>query len=149
MNEYFALDGGAGLDVAAHLAPGAIIDPVEASGLRGRGGAEFTTGIGRLRTAIDDFARLGASDIDIRLVRGPSSQAIRVSRARPPCSTTSNTGQHRRPLSDAAAVRGRGARQSWATVDDFEECRLERRNPGHTRNNGVNPHWRGQPTRRR
>lgn len=42
--DYLALEGYAGLRRALALSPGAIIDEVVASGLRGRGGAAFPTG---------------------------------------------------------------------------------------------------------
>jgi len=43
--DYVAVGGGRGLDLARKLGPAAVIDEVEASGLRGRGGAGFPTGI--------------------------------------------------------------------------------------------------------
>ena len=52
MDRYLASQGGAGLDVAAKLSPVQIIDAVEASGLRGRGGAGFPTGL-KWRTVAD------------------------------------------------------------------------------------------------
>jgi NADH:ubiquinone oxidoreductase subunit F (NADH-binding) len=42
--DYKAAGGGQGLDMARKLGPAGIIDEVEASGLRGRGGAGFPTG---------------------------------------------------------------------------------------------------------
>ena len=44
-NEYLVYDGTAGLQEALRLGPQAVIDAVKASGLRGRGGAGFPTGI--------------------------------------------------------------------------------------------------------
>jgi NADH-quinone oxidoreductase subunit F len=45
LEEYQAAGGGRGLDVARKLGPAAVIDEVEASGLRGRGGGGFPTGV--------------------------------------------------------------------------------------------------------
>jgi NADH-quinone oxidoreductase subunit F len=44
LDDYRRADGGAGLAAAAKLGPAATMDEVEASGLRGRGGAGFPTG---------------------------------------------------------------------------------------------------------
>jgi NADH-quinone oxidoreductase subunit F len=45
LDEYVAKGGGEGLDAARKVEPSALIDVVEASGLRGRGGAGFPTGV--------------------------------------------------------------------------------------------------------
>lgn len=45
LDEYVAAGGGRGLEAAARLGPSGIVDDVEASGLRGRGGAGFPTGV--------------------------------------------------------------------------------------------------------
>lgn len=45
LNDYIAHGGFAGLEKAAVLTPQAIVDEVKASGLRGRGGAAFPSGI--------------------------------------------------------------------------------------------------------
>jgi NADH-quinone oxidoreductase subunit F len=44
LDEYLARGGGKGLEAARDAEPGALIDVLEASGLRGRGGAGFPTG---------------------------------------------------------------------------------------------------------
>src|SRR3954471_2627656 len=43
LDQYTAAGGGRGLDAARTAEPGAVVDEVEASGLRGRGGAGFPT----------------------------------------------------------------------------------------------------------
>jgi NADH-quinone oxidoreductase subunit F len=43
--DYLGAGGGRGLDAARKLGPAAVIDEVDASGLRGRGGAGFPTGV--------------------------------------------------------------------------------------------------------
>src|SRR3979490_188902 len=45
LDSYVSRGGGAGLDAARRLGPSAIVDEVEAAGLRGRGGAGFPTGV--------------------------------------------------------------------------------------------------------
>src|SRR6266700_570388 len=44
LDEYLARGGGVGLEAALKEDPGSIIKTLEASGLRGRGGAGFPTG---------------------------------------------------------------------------------------------------------
>ena len=44
IDDYLRAGGGAGLEIADQLGPQGTIDEVEAAGLRGRGGAGFTTG---------------------------------------------------------------------------------------------------------
>ena len=44
LEEYLERGGGAGLEAAGGLEPEAIVAQIEASGLRGRGGAGFPTG---------------------------------------------------------------------------------------------------------
>ena len=45
IDEYVKAGGGRGLEVARQVEPAALIDEVEAAGLRGRGGAGFPTGV--------------------------------------------------------------------------------------------------------
>jgi NADH-quinone oxidoreductase subunit F len=45
LDDYVATGGARGLDAARKLGPAAVIDEVEAAGLRGRGGAGFPTGL--------------------------------------------------------------------------------------------------------
>ncbi|HLY97118.1 MAG TPA: formate dehydrogenase, partial [Sideroxyarcus sp.] len=52
LDDYFAHGGGKGLAHARQLAPGAIVQQVTDSGLRGRGGAAFPTGI-KWKTVLD------------------------------------------------------------------------------------------------
>jgi NADH:ubiquinone oxidoreductase subunit F (NADH-binding) len=51
LEDYVAYGGGVGLDAARRLDPGVVVDEVAASGLRGRGGAGFPTGV-KWRTVI-------------------------------------------------------------------------------------------------
>ncbi len=66
--DYVAVGGGRGLDLARKLGPAAVIDAVEASGLRGRGGAGFP----KWRTVASD----GSAEVPATVVAAP-----RVSRA--------------------------------------------------------------------
>ena len=45
LDDYLAAGGGRGLDAARKLGASGVLDEVEASGLRGRGGAGFPTGV--------------------------------------------------------------------------------------------------------
>src|SRR5579885_2253426 len=52
LDEYLARGGGVGLEKALTMEPDAIIEEIRASGLRGRGGAGFPTGV-KWRTVAD------------------------------------------------------------------------------------------------
>lgn len=52
LTDYAAQDGWKGLDAARAMTPQAVVDAVKASGLRGRGGAGFPTGI-KWQTVLD------------------------------------------------------------------------------------------------
>ena len=55
LDQYVSQGGGRGLDAARRLGPIGIIDDVEASGLRGRGGAGFPTGV-KWRTVAENLS---------------------------------------------------------------------------------------------
>jgi NADH-quinone oxidoreductase subunit F len=52
LEEYLARGGGVGLEKALEIEPAAIIEIVKESGLRGRGGAGFPTGV-KWQTIVD------------------------------------------------------------------------------------------------
>ena len=56
LQDYLAHGGGKGLELARKLAPAAIVQQVTDSGLRGRGGAAFPTGI-KWKTVLDQHAQ--------------------------------------------------------------------------------------------
>ena len=62
LEEYLARGGGAGLEAARDMTPDAVIAEVLASGLRGRGGAGFPTGI-KWRTVRDYHADRAPSTV--------------------------------------------------------------------------------------
>ncbi len=55
LQDYVDAGGGRGLDAARRLGPVGVIDDIEASGLRGRGGAGFTTGV-KWRTVAESLS---------------------------------------------------------------------------------------------
>ena len=54
IDQYIERGGGRGRDAALRLGPAAVVDDLEASGLRGRGGAGFSTGI-KWRTVAENL----------------------------------------------------------------------------------------------
>ncbi len=66
---YLAAGGGAGLDIARRLGPIGIIDHVEASGLRGRGGAGFSTGL-KWRTVAESLSTTVPPTVVINAAEG-------------------------------------------------------------------------------
>jgi len=69
LDEYLARGGGAGLEAALSVEPEAIIDEIEAAGLRGRGGAGFPTGV-KWRTVRDYHAKFAASTVVVNGAEG-------------------------------------------------------------------------------
>src|SRR6202022_2382890 len=69
LEEYLARGGGAGLEAALGMTPEAIIAEVEASGLRGRGGAGFPTGL-KWRTVCEYHAEHVASSVAVNGAEG-------------------------------------------------------------------------------
>src|SRR3954447_8500695 len=55
LDEYVRAGGGSGLEAAREVEPVAVIDELTASGLRGRGGAGFPTGV-KWRTVLENHA---------------------------------------------------------------------------------------------
>src|ERR1700694_2502092 len=69
LDEYLARGGGAGLEAALGMDPDALIAEVEASGLRGRGGAGFPTGT-KWRTLREYHASSVASTVAVNGAEG-------------------------------------------------------------------------------
>jgi len=69
LDEYLARGGGAGFEAALGMEPDAIIAEILASGLRGRGGAGFPTGV-KWRTVADYHAETVASTIVVNGAEG-------------------------------------------------------------------------------
>jgi NADH:ubiquinone oxidoreductase subunit F (NADH-binding) len=69
LDEYLARGGGAGLDAALSRDPDSLIGEVQASGLRGRGGAGFPTGV-KWRTVRDYHAPDFASTVVVNGAEG-------------------------------------------------------------------------------
>jgi len=69
LDEYLARNGGVGLETARKVAPQALIDEVLASGLRGRGGAGFPTGI-KWQTVSDNRSPVLATSVVVNGAEG-------------------------------------------------------------------------------
>ncbi|HSS11447.1 MAG TPA: NADH-quinone oxidoreductase subunit E, partial [Acidimicrobiales bacterium] len=69
LDEYLARGGGAGLEAALNRDPDSLISEVRASGLRGRGGAGFPTGV-KWRTVRDYHATRTASTMVVNGAEG-------------------------------------------------------------------------------
>jgi NADH:ubiquinone oxidoreductase subunit F (NADH-binding) len=82
--EYIERGGGAGLEAAAKLGAAATIEELDASGLRGRGGAGFPTGT-KWRTVAANAAAAGAATVVVNGAEGePGSFKDRTLLARNP-----------------------------------------------------------------
>ncbi|MGH9040527.1 MAG: NADH-ubiquinone oxidoreductase-F iron-sulfur binding region domain-containing protein, partial [Acidimicrobiia bacterium] len=69
LDAYAAAGGGAALEAALRLGPGATIEEIEASGLRGRGGAGFPTGR-KWRTVSDHVSDVVAATVVVNASEG-------------------------------------------------------------------------------
>jgi len=69
LDDYVAAGGGAGLEAARRLGPNATIEEIEASGLRGRGGAGFPTGV-KWRTVATNASATAATTIIVNGAEG-------------------------------------------------------------------------------
>ena len=69
LDDYLAAGGGRGLGAARKLGAAAVIDEVEASGLRGRGGAGFPTGV-KWRTVAEFEAAVLPSTVVVNAAEG-------------------------------------------------------------------------------
>src|SRR5437764_978416 len=69
LDEYLARGGGVGLEAARQMEPDAIIEQLTASGLRGRGGAGFPTGV-KWRTVRDDASPDLATTVVVNAAEG-------------------------------------------------------------------------------
>ena len=69
LEEYVARRGGAGLEVARRADPGWLISELEASGLRGRGGAGFPTGR-KWRTMVENRSSLEPTTVVVNGAEG-------------------------------------------------------------------------------
>src|SRR5688572_12700576 len=67
--EYLQHRGGRGLDAAKRLGPAGVLEHVEASGLRGRGGAGFPTG-NKWRTVIENRSKAIATTVVVNGAEG-------------------------------------------------------------------------------
>ena len=69
LDAYRAAGGGRGLEAARKLGPAAVVDEVEASGLRGRGGAGFPTGA-KWRTVVEYGTAFGPATVVVNGAEG-------------------------------------------------------------------------------
>jgi NADH:ubiquinone oxidoreductase subunit F (NADH-binding) len=69
LDEYLAIGGGAGLEKALGMDPDSIIETVRQSGLRGRGGAAFPTGV-KWRTVRNNLSPAVASTVVVNGAEG-------------------------------------------------------------------------------
>ncbi|CAN5629916.1 hypothetical protein BH20ACT2_BH20ACT2_00470 [soil metagenome] len=69
LDAYVAGDGGRGLDAARRLGPVGIVEHVDASGLRGRGGAGFPTGA-KWRTVLEMAASAAHTTVVVNAAEG-------------------------------------------------------------------------------
>ena len=69
LKDYVDGGGGRGLDVARRLGPIGVIDHVEAAGLRGRGGAGFTTGL-KWRTVAENLSAVVPPTVVVNAAEG-------------------------------------------------------------------------------
>ncbi len=69
LDDYVRAGGGRGLEVARQVEPAALIDEVEAAGLRGRGGAGFPTGV-KWRTVAANEATFEPTTVVVNAAEG-------------------------------------------------------------------------------
>ena len=69
LTTYRAAGGGRGLDAARRLGPAATVDEIEASGLRGRGGGGFPTGV-KWRTVAGNASAATAATVVVNAAEG-------------------------------------------------------------------------------
>ena len=69
LRDYVDQGGGKGLDAARRLGPESVVDDVEASGLRGRGGAGFPTGA-KWRTVAANSSQTMSATVVVNAAEG-------------------------------------------------------------------------------
>ncbi|MDQ4133382.1 MAG: hypothetical protein M3179_09300 [Actinomycetota bacterium] len=69
LDDYVAAGGGQGLEAAQRLGPAGVIDEVHASGLRGRGGAGFLTGV-KWRTVAENSSPVVSATVVVNAAEG-------------------------------------------------------------------------------
>src|SRR5690349_15271513 len=69
LDAYFAIGGGEGLENARALRPSEVIEVIDASGLRGRGGAGFPTGR-KWQTVAGNESDLTATTVVVNAAEG-------------------------------------------------------------------------------